>query len=197
MSAKSVIFALIALAVISLSVFCGWKFGHKAGYSEGYSALHPSDTVVVIDTHTIYQPVEVVKWYEKDRPVYIAVHDTTTINDTTFVVLPREVKQYQDSTYFAQVSGVDPSLDLIKVYQKTQTITNYVETKVPYKARAYVFGDGSFSPLLRGVRVGAMYEKQIIGPLTGGFGGGYEWNNYGKDWFLTARVTLDLRTTFL
>ena len=196
MSAKSVIFALIALVVISLSAFFGWKFGHKKGYSEGYSALHPSDTVVVIDTHFVDRPVEVVKWYEKDKPVYIAVHDTTTINDTTFVVMPREVRQYRDSTYFAQVSGVDPSLDWIKVYQKTVTVTNYVEKKVPYKEKIYLFGDGSFSPLLRGVRVGAMYERQLIGPLTGGLGCGYEWNNYGKDWFLTARVTLDIRTTF-
>ena len=122
----------IAVCVLILVGGFSYKIGHHFGYKDGYSAYHPSDTVVVVDTHTVYQPIEVEKWYEKEKLVYIPVHDTTTIHDSTYIAVPREVKQYQDSTYMAQVSGVDPSLDWIKVYQKTTTITVSVpEYKYP------------------------------------------------------------------
>lgn len=41
------------------------------------------------------------------------------------ITLPREQKEYKDSTYHAWVSGYDPALDSLRVYNKTvyQTIT--------------------------------------------------------------------------
>ena len=189
---QKIALAVIAVIVLILDGVVSYKLGHHYGYKAGYSAYHPSDTVVVIDTHTVYEPVEVVKWYEKDRPVYIPVHDTTTIHDSTYIVMPREVKQYRDSTYMAQVSGVDPALDWISVFQKTTTITQTVVEKVPYTERAYIFGEGSLSPVYRGIRVGAGYEKNLIGPLNGRLGLGYEYSNLGKDWFLEAGISIDL-----
>ena len=185
------IFVVAALAIIAF--FLTYKVADHLGYKRGYNAYHPADTVVVIDTHIVDHPVEVVKWYEKEKPVYIPVHDTTTtvINDTTFIVMPREVKQYKDSTYMAQVSGVDPSLDLIEVYQKTVTVTQTVVEKEPYTERMYFFADGSFSPLYRGIRVGAMYEHKIFGPFNGRIGVGHEYSNLGRDWFVEAGVSLN------
>lgn len=144
MTAKRVIFALVLLAVISLFCFFAFKIGKDKGYSEGYFAHHPSDTTFVVDTHFVDRPVEIVKYVDRERPVYIAVHDTTRINDTTFVVLPREVKTYADSTYRAQVSGVQPSLDWIEVYQRTQTITQYIDHPAPRWSFGVTAGPGVF-----------------------------------------------------
>ena len=57
----------------------------------------------------------------KDSLVYV--------RDTTFMPVPREVKQYSGENYTAQVSGVAPSLDWIKFQQQTAYITNTVVKK--------------------------------------------------------------------
>ena len=108
--------------VIALAGWLSFKYGYRKG--QGEPIIPQRDTIVVVDTELVVQPVP--EYHYIDRPVYYPVHDTTTINDTTYIVLQREVKVYSDSTYRAQVSGVEPSLDWIEVYQRTQTITNYV-----------------------------------------------------------------------
>lgn len=50
--------------------------------------------------------------------------------DTVWAVVPRTQKRYEDSTYTAWVSGYEPRLDSIEVYQKTVTITKRVEGRV-------------------------------------------------------------------
>lgn len=47
--------------------------------------------------------------------------------DTVWAVVPRTQKRYVDSTYMAWISGYEPRLDSIEVYQKTVTITKSVE----------------------------------------------------------------------
>lgn len=42
--------------------------------------------------------------------------------DTVWAVVPRTQKRYEDSTYTAWISGYEPRLDSIEVYQKTVTI---------------------------------------------------------------------------
>ena len=50
---------------------------------------------------------------------------------TSVIQLPREYLVYKDTSYRAVVSGVQPRLDSIEVYQKnlTNTVTKYVEVK--------------------------------------------------------------------
>lgn len=184
--------AFLAIAGIFLSAGFAWKIGKARGYSEGYSAPHPSDTTFVVDTHYVDRPVEVVKYVDRERPVYIAVHDTTRINDTTFVVLPREVKTYADSTYRAQVSGVQPSLDWIEVYQKTTTITQYVEKPTHYKWTLSAFAEASATLYRFDVRAGLEYERQIAGPLRGAISAGYEYSNIGRGVFVEGGVKLQI-----
>lgn len=43
--------------------------------------------------------------------------------DTVWAVVPRTQKRYEDSTYTAWVSGYEPRLDSIEVYQKTVVVT--------------------------------------------------------------------------
>lgn len=51
----------------------------------------------------------------------------TARKDTVWAVVPRTQKRYEDSTYTAWVSGYEPRLDSIEVYQKTVVVTKSVE----------------------------------------------------------------------
>ena len=53
--------------------------------------------------------------------------------DTVWAVVPRTQKRYEDSTYMAWVSGYEPRLDSIEVYQKTVVVTKSVEGRVKSK----------------------------------------------------------------
>lgn len=128
-------YAFLVVCGFSLAIGFSWRIAEKRGYRKGYDAAlslpHKADTVWR-DT-TIYKEhlVEVVKWKEREKTVLVPVHDSTlvTIHDTTYVALEREFKRYSDEDYEAQVSGVDPTLDWIKINQKTAYITNTVVKK--------------------------------------------------------------------
>lgn len=107
----------------------GWNRGYTEGYAAGYAAQHPADTVIVRDTLQVDHPTVVVKW--RDRVELLPVRDTVRVTDSLYIAVPIETKVYADSTYRAQVSGWEPSLDWIEVYQKTQTITQYIDHPAP------------------------------------------------------------------
>lgn len=126
-SGQKQLVAIIAAAFFLLCTITCWFWGFSSGKkSVKCPVIEKTDTLWRTVTRYVDRPVEVIKWRDREKPVYIAVHDTTKINDTTYVVLPREYKVYQDSTYSAQVSGIDPALDWIKFNQKTAYITNTV-----------------------------------------------------------------------
>ena len=50
--------------------------------------------------------------------------------DTVWAVVPRTQKRYEDSMYMAWISGYEPRLDSIEVYQKTVVVTKSVEGRV-------------------------------------------------------------------
>lgn len=54
----------------------------------------------------------------------------TARTDTVWAVVPRTQKRYVDSTYMAWISGYEPRLDSIEVYQKTVVVTKSVEGRV-------------------------------------------------------------------
>lgn len=54
----------------------------------------------------------------------------TARTDTVWAVVPRTQKRYVDSTYMAWISGYEPRLDSIEVYQKTVVVTKSVEERV-------------------------------------------------------------------
>lgn len=53
----------------------------------------------------------------------------TARKDTVWAVVPRTQKRYVDSTYTAWISGYEPRLDSIEVYQKTVVVTKSVERR--------------------------------------------------------------------
>lgn len=86
---------------------------------------HPiRDTIV--DTITVVTPVAVDSVVTRYKVVNVErVKDTTIVNEVSEVVfdtiriqLPIESKHYTAESYDAWVSGYEPSLDSIKVYQR-------------------------------------------------------------------------------
>lgn len=131
---RTPVFFVLAVLCVCLVSYCagrvkgrriGWEKGWAAGYEAGYAAVHPSDTLVRVDTLLIDRPVPVVEWRDREKLVYVPVNDTTlvTVHDTTFIALEREHKRYEGEEYEAQVSGVAPELDWIRINQKTKYIT--------------------------------------------------------------------------
>ena len=77
------------------------------------------DTLVVVDTITIKEPIEKIRW--KDKLVYVPIVDTLIINenDTNYIAMQIEKVEYEDKEYRAVVSGIYPKLEEISVYPKT------------------------------------------------------------------------------
>ena len=117
--------------VLAMLVFfwIGKERGYAAGYEDALNLPHKTDTVWRDTTIFKDKPVEVVKWRDREKLVYVPVDSLIYVHDTTFVVMEREYKRYKDETYEAQVSGIEPTLDWIRVTQKTAYITNTVVEK--------------------------------------------------------------------
>lgn len=129
------IFGVLAVfLILAIFVVSAMKIKHLQNELDKYKNA-PADTIKVVahDTIKIDSPVEVYKYIKEKEYVYIA--DTLTIHDTInkVITLPRTYAVYKDSTYRAVVSGVEPRLDSMAVYQKviTQTITKTIEVKKP------------------------------------------------------------------
>lgn len=92
------------------------------------------DTLYYFDTLRVYEPVFVAS-----KPIHDSIpvpfHDTTYIVRADTLYLPKEQKEYADSTYHAWVSGVSPQLDSIYVFPKHMIITNTVSVPVVKKQR--------------------------------------------------------------
>lgn len=126
---KALNYILVDLLLIGAGCAIGYNVGTKT--DKGALVEVKPDTVFVHDTFTIEKPVP------KDRKVvetmYVAVHDTTVINDTIYIALPRESRTYGDERFTAVVSGYKPSLDRLEIYLENQVVTKYLipEPKKP------------------------------------------------------------------
>lgn len=123
-----------------ISILCAVLFA--SGYiTRGYigkPAETVNDTVTRVVTDVKWEPVYKViqaPLFSRTLTEYVAVHDTLG-NE---VVLQREQKVYEDSTYHAVVSGVDPRLDSLTVNIKSvETIKEVTLTK--YKTKHWHTG---------------------------------------------------------
>ena len=145
--------ALICCCIVFYQI--GGARYYQKGYNDALALPHKADTVWR-DT-TIYKdkPVPVTEWRDREKLVYVPyrVDSLIYIHDTTYVAVPREFKQYGDERYEAQVSGVDPSLDWIKIHQQTAYITNTVVQKKRW-SWSITAGPGVFVDLNGAVRAG-------------------------------------------
>jgi hypothetical protein len=112
-------------------------FTGKAIYDRPVIESVTRDTVTRIDTVYQYHPMPVE--VEKVRTEYRwltrvttdTVTDYTVLHDSVLVEVPIESRHYNAPEYDAWVSGYQPSLDSIRVYQKENYITERVVVSKP------------------------------------------------------------------
>lgn len=132
--------AIIASVFFAIGALCGFFLG-KSMYQPTYGEKVERDTVLVRDTVFDYQPAPVdsarVRYVTRFLPV--VKNDTINhfvevskmIHDTVEVQVPITSKHYGSKDYDAWVSGYEPSLDSIKVYQRTEYITERITISKP------------------------------------------------------------------
>ena len=133
---RDLILALVAAVWLIIGCVCGFFMG-KGVYDKPIIESVTRDTVCVTDTipHYYPQPVEVeklrteYKWLTRVQPV--GKTDTLFQHDSVLVAVPITSKHYGGDQYDAWVSGYEPSLDSIKVYQRTEYITERVTLSKP------------------------------------------------------------------
>lgn len=200
---KTILFGLLFFLLCCACVFFygkhrgyqkGYDNGYPIGYKAGYDAPHPSEIVVKKDTEYVDKPVPIIEYRDTGLVVYVpvVVKDSTGHIDTTLAPLHPEVKQYADSTYRAQVSGIQPNLDWIEVYQKTTYITTTVTTEVPYKFTLSAFADGTATFNYFCARAGLQFDYQIYGPFRGYTSAGYEYGSVYKGGFVTSGIKANI-----
>lgn len=115
------------------------------GKSDTVTSVHIV-TKVDVDTMYILSPQPYLAWIDNS--------DTIHVSDTCYHL--REYKEYQDSNYYAKVSGVVPRLDEIRVYPRTIYQTEYIYRDIVQKNKrwglglsaGYGIGRNGLSPIL-------------------------------------------------
>ena len=90
------------------------------------AATEPTQRDTIVDTIKVVKPIAVDSVVTRYKVVNVErVKDTTIVNEVSEVVfdtirvrLPIESKHYTSESYDAWVSGYEPTLDSIKVYQR-------------------------------------------------------------------------------
>lgn len=95
-------------------------------YSIKENFIDKCDTIYKtrIDTLKIAQPIYIKQKEIRRDTIKINIEKQLVkqVNDTVFIDLPIEQKVYSDSSYTAWVSGYNPNLDSINIFQKEKTI---------------------------------------------------------------------------
>ena len=103
-------------------------------------------TKVKVDTLYLLSPLPYLAWIDKTDTIYVS--------DSCWHL--REYKEYQDSNYYARVSGVAPRLDELHVYPKTVYETQYIYRDIVHKPKrwgigvsaGYGIGNNGLTPIL-------------------------------------------------
>lgn len=116
-----------ALALAAILLLSGYLLGRRTARAPEHECIVQIDTLRIRDTLLIERPVPVeVRVVDT---MLVALTDTIRLSDTVYLRLPREIKQYEDSLFRAQVSGYRPALDWIEVYPQTVYLTKVVKTQ--------------------------------------------------------------------
>ena len=85
---------------------------------------------IQVDTMYILSPQPYLAWIDNS--------DTIHVSDTCWHL--REYKEYQDTSYYAKVSGVAPRLDEIRVYPRTIYQAEYIYRDIVQKNKRWGLG---------------------------------------------------------
>lgn len=151
---RLVTLALVFLAIMAIGVA---RIRHlEKTIDELRNAPADTVTIVKIDTVKVDSPVPVHHYIKERDTAFIVLTDVKVDTVKELVFLPREYMVYKDSTYRAVVSGVQPRLDSIEVYQRNtvQTVTKTI--RVPDRKRWGL-----------GVQAGYGYDGKRLTPYVG------------------------------
>lgn len=119
--------------IAALAFGLGWcsrsPTGNVVGKTDTITSINVI-TKVDVDTQYILFPVPYLAWIDSS--------DTIRISDSCWHL--REYKEYQDSNYYAKVSGVAPRLDEIRVYPRTIYQTEYIYRDITQKPKRWGIG---------------------------------------------------------
>lgn len=125
------------LAIGVIFFFSGFFVG-KHVYNKPFEEKIERDTVTIHDTIPDYQPTPKdssrIKWVTRWLPSKtdtITQWDYFVVHDSVAVEVPITSKHYGSENYDAWVSGFEPSLDSILVYNETQFITETITRMKP------------------------------------------------------------------
>lgn len=116
---------IIGIAIFIVGIVAGMLLCRQC-YAPERMAEIVTDTLVVRDTVTIEKPVYISR--KVTDTMLVSVTDTLRLKDTLYVAIPKEVKVYANEDYYAEVSGYQPSLDYLEIYQKNVVIS---KTEIP------------------------------------------------------------------
>ena len=130
-------YLIILAAVALLCLLCGFLVA-KGMYDRPIEESVSRDTVTLHDTVPDYHPAPKdsarIKWVTRwlpSKPDTITQWETLTIHDSVAVEVPITSKHYGGKNYDAYVSGFEPNLDSIFVYNETQVITETITRMKP------------------------------------------------------------------
>ena len=104
-----------------LAVLCVWGWSRPNGGVETVER----DTLTIRDTIRDSIPVPFTVRFDHYDTLYIPLYIDSIVTDSVLVPvsIPIERKEYVTEDYRAVVSGYRPSLDVMEVFRKTQTVT--------------------------------------------------------------------------
>lgn len=129
---------LIAVLIVGAIFFASGFFVGKAVYNKPFEESVKRDTVTIHDTIPDYLPTPKdsahIKWVTRwlpSKPDTITKWDYYVVHDSVAVEVPITSKHYSNEQYDAYISGFEPNLDSIFVYQKTEYITETITRHKP------------------------------------------------------------------
>lgn len=116
------VITIVASLLVGACTFFATKSHYKA-QMEGLTSK--VDTLLITEVKEVIKPIYVSKRVILRDTIKIRVVDSLVIerNDTTYLALAREEKVYEDSSYRAVVSGIEPRLDSLRIYESTRYVT--------------------------------------------------------------------------
>ena len=137
------------LLITTLAFTLGWCSHPSVNEIPKYDTIESEPIVVtkvLVDTQYILSPFPYLAWFDKTDTIYVS--------DSCWHL--REYKEYQDSNYYAMISGISPRLDELRIYPKTVYETKYIYRDIVHKPKrwgvglsaGYGIGKSGFSPIL-------------------------------------------------